>query len=673
MTTTKTGKLDFNALGTSPEHQTWKKHRELLLNVSGDAAGFRGCIALGLLVRRVVGEAMLWGNKKFLHNADVDWLSITDIPSGFFKMLRRRREVHWATRRQATTRFGMPVLSFGSEGSAAWDFRSMPFDSATLSDTVEGVDVQINHSPDVLSPSEHPQLFRALNALEWAATSTAFSYRGTWQAEKEHLFQTLGKKLSNPEDRLVVFGNNILMNHVERPDVWMPKAYLGFPLQLAGKLYDRATRPLAGGPPYFSDDLRRLAVKTINDPYVAPYAGQVVKIVREVYHGLPAVALHLVLSNNKKYTHVIRFGQQAKIFRQQGAYFKAGEALGQENFILTPDWESKSPYTRWDKWLPRLLSPHFDAGIRVWFERQLVQFTPGVIHAPSAIAAVAALGNALDESHLLWDVSPSERYFNATCDTYVFPTIQIMRWDDFRGTLPGGVAYDLNPADPRFLTVEEARRLRAEARVRKQEEDRIRQEEERARREEEEACQAIQDMRDPIAAEARRQREDALKLVRRDQSEEEARLAVIAVQNDPVAVEAARQAAMARKLVKLEPVEEEARLAVAACQNDPVAVEAARQAAMAREMVKREPVEEVDTADLPLAGTVTRVGVHRDWFDMREADGVRVRFTMNGFTSVYGPRGGVSRKGVHDERLARGAEVSVICGADEKALEVYIK
>lgn len=443
-------KLDYGSLRT-PEHMQWKLHRELLKKISVNNVGYRGCLGIGLAVDATSHDTWVevQGNSVhlFIPDKSVSWLSLLDIPQGFFKN-GAHREVHWATQRPTIVKYGIPVLARGSEGHNAWDFRAIPYDTvrALLQD---GSITEIGGGPDILSPNDKPQLFRAFNALELAMTSTAFCFRKTWKEKRKALFDALGEEY-NPLTNLLLFGEDHFSS-IPSPSTWMPKAYIGFPRHLKYKLFARETHPLVSAATFYSDMLQAAFVRDLTHglSFVAPFDGRVQHIEHEIYEGLPVLRFHL--AGDLGETCVVRFSDNAKILCHKGIRFNPGQSIAKENVRLPDSWNLESVRYKWNYWLPRIIeTPRFTTYIRIWWERQMVELTPNSIHLPAEIASTAAFGNSTD-SELYWDVGHSMPYFNESCDTFIFPTLQINHWDEFIGILPGDVAFDFTPNDFRYV------------------------------------------------------------------------------------------------------------------------------------------------------------------------------------------------------------------------------
>lgn len=466
-----TGKIDY-AEFNSPEHESWRTHRDLTAVIAEDEAGYRGCLGLALLISSVGCDS--WTQVPqgtattltFVPDGTVSWASMVDVPVGYFRLAAKKREVHWAAVRPTSVRFGMPALVRGTE-THQFDFRAFPFDKARV--RAGGKTLHVRPSPDALNPADHPQLFRVFNALEWAMTTTAFSFRKNWRPRRDKLAEALGYAY-DPEQKLLAFGGGIY-DGVARPYQWMPRAYIAFPDRVREAVYDRATRA-TGSPemlPIYSEGLREAFVNDMGQylAYRVPFAGRVAHVERTTYRGIPV--LSFLLKGDRGERQVVRFFRDACHVRKGvRAVFAAGDVIAEEKFdaALPKNWYAMSPRVRWDKWTWSLVPHRLDAVCRLWFDRCGLQLKDGLVHYPAQIASLAALSSAVD-GDLFWEVSNCLEYYAEDCDAVVFPTIQVRNWYDTSGSLPGDVFYDLTPNDPRFESYRDQSRRVADRRAAK--------------------------------------------------------------------------------------------------------------------------------------------------------------------------------------------------------------
>lgn len=423
----------------SPEHEAWKKHRQLLLQIPASQV-WRGCLGLALFTTDPCSGVPALG-RLFVPDRDVRWVSLVDLPRGCGR-LRRSREVHWATVHRTKVRFGMPTL--GGTPEAAYDFRAMPFDRMR-----RRRGFLVERGPDVLDPTKELRLFRTLNAVNWAMTSTAFFYRAAWQARRGHFFEAAGATF-HPEARILLFGER-RFDGVARPTTWMPRAYLGFKHTQRDKLFGWSTGP-TGGRRHYPDGLKFRLCEDVGRsmPVRAPLSGSFVGATKSTFHGLPTFNLEFAHDRHDRQT--VKVSRQARIRVLPSQVVREGDVVALDGPEGVPEgWEHLPLYRRWERVLPRLVRrEHFDAWVRLWFERQLVTIQPDFVHIPSDLAALAARGRTVDGT-LYWDLSPALDYYHEAADAFIFPTIRMRTWWDFAGVLPGEVRFDLTPVDARFL------------------------------------------------------------------------------------------------------------------------------------------------------------------------------------------------------------------------------
>ena len=454
------------ALLDTIEHRNWKSHRELMSHVDERDAGYRGCVGLAMLINSTNADSWLQlpslagTTKTFVPDSTVEWASMVDVPLGYFRLstgdskVHRNREVHWATARKTTMKFGMPHLVRGSEGDRAWDFRSIPHGKTVVKPAFSGGKTFTVQPPkDVLNTDTNRQLFRVFNAIEWAMTTTAFAFRANWAYAKIALHKALGYA-KDPGVKILAYGDGFY-DGAAPPSAWMPKAYLAFPERLREGIFDRATRPVPDSdvPPAYGEGLRWAFVDALGDAlaYRAPFSGTVSSVQRRLYRGIPVVSV--MLRGDQGEVAIVPFFQEtARIVKAPRSRFLAGDIIGEERLDrdLPENWYTIQPAKRWEQFAPNLVHPRIvDAVMRLWFLRSGVNLVDGFVHYPSRMASVAALSAASDE-HLFWEVSDSLEYFRDDADALIFPPIPVRGWADLTGYLPGEVSYDLNPADSRY-------------------------------------------------------------------------------------------------------------------------------------------------------------------------------------------------------------------------------
>lgn len=81
--------------------------------------------------------------------------------------------------------------------------------------------------------------------------------------------------------------------------------------------------------------------------------------------------------------------------------------------------------------------------------------------------------------------------------------------------------------------------------------------------------------------------------------------------------------------------------------------------------------KKADTKEIK--GKITKVDVDKMTLSIETADGKKMDFTVDKTVEFIGPRGGVSKKGIKDERVKVGAQVTLTTDATGKTLkEVHL-
>ena len=302
----------------SPEHHSWREHWRLLLHIPR-ARVWRGCLGLGLVTTDPFSGVPAL-DRLLVPDRDIRWVSLVDLPRGSFR-LRRSREVHWATVHRTKVRFGMPAL--GGAAEAAYDFRAMPFDRLRRGRFV------VRHGLDVLNPSKEPRLFRALNALNWAMTSTAFSYRAAWQEWRSHFFDATSTAY-DLKARVLLFGES-RFDHVPAPKDWMPRAYVAFKHSHREKLFDWSTGgSLERGRRHYPNGLKRRLCEDVTRsmPVYASRPGRFLGTMKSHFRGLPTLDLAFAADGNGRRT--ITVTRQARIRLLPSQVVRAGDVVATE-------------------------------------------------------------------------------------------------------------------------------------------------------------------------------------------------------------------------------------------------------------------------------------------------------------------------------------------------------
>jgi hypothetical protein len=418
------GKI-YAAKGTA-EQESWKAHRKFVReNVSVDACGYRACIGIAML--SLGGEIIALpdgdGIRTFVANNDAKWLTLVDVPVGHWTLHAEKREVHVAAVRQAERKFGLPFLTSVEH---EYDFRKYPC---------------VGSAVDTVDPSDL-QAFKVFNALERAMTSTACHFRQEWAGTKPAWKDFSGS------DVPFAFGESGKTNF-ERPQLWMPRPFFGFPYQDKSKIFDRVTGIGVARPVY----PRGLLVRFVealegNLAYYAKFNGQVAEVTRTSHCGQRTLMLRLVGERGEQ-DFVPLHEASAVLHKGLGERFEFGDAIAIQAVQrgLPSRWRNMNFENKCDH-IQEL--PEFHHIARTWFEREAISVLPGVVHYPSQIAGLAVT-QSLDVE-LYWELrKASIAYVRDDCEALIFPTIQIAKWDELTGVLPGEVNYDFTPKDTRFI------------------------------------------------------------------------------------------------------------------------------------------------------------------------------------------------------------------------------
>jgi hypothetical protein len=425
---------DFTDFARQSEpHREWCDHRDLLRHISANDVGFRGCLGLGLLADN--GHSAEWparGSRVFIPDRDVTWLTMQDIPRGRWRSASDRN-VQLACVRKTKMRFGLPTLG---EPEHSFDFRRMPFSRFTRRGEV------VQPGPDTLDSENHPQWFTVFNKINRTMSSTAFAYRLHWKRHRKLLDGTsavLGRKTG--------VENGMFFDFITPPAAWMPKAFIGFHMAAKSKLFDQCTDNRG-------ESLDRLYTDTFKDcvladidarmPVHAPIDGAIVEIKR--MRDLVIPHLEVRFAGPKKTTGTVKVFTTFTASVLKGQEVKAGDVIGYDSPPRPRDWENMPPAYRWNHVLPEMFGHYMGQVLCLWFERQIIQLQPGYVHLPVHLALPAAAAGGCDQM-LYWAADPSDAldYYDEAMDAFVFPTISLDSWDQFRLAPDGVTEFNLLP------------------------------------------------------------------------------------------------------------------------------------------------------------------------------------------------------------------------------------
>jgi hypothetical protein len=335
----------------------------------------------------------------------------------------------------------MPVI--GGRPETACDFRHLRPDCAARG-------AFANHISVAPGPIARDHLFRVLGALNLAMTRTAFNSRDPGRFQRRLLVATAEKAGESAPG--LSFGA-CDHDHVARTVTWMPRAYLAFKHAHRDRIFGWSTDDgLGRASPHYANGLRQAFCDDIGRslPVHAPVSGTFVCAVKSAIDDLPT--MDLVFEHGYCDRWVVRVARQARVHVLPSQAVCEGQLVASDGPREVPEgWDGMSLQRQWARELPRLAPPRRLAfWVRLWFERQFVAIRPGLVHIPSNLAALAARKHAVAEA-LYWDVSPAMACYDEAVDAFVFPPLQRHAGSDLVGVLPGEIAFDLTPTDPRYL------------------------------------------------------------------------------------------------------------------------------------------------------------------------------------------------------------------------------
>jgi hypothetical protein len=233
----------------------------------------------------------------------------------------------------------------------------------------------------------------------------------------------------------------------------MPRAYLAFKHTHRDRIFGWSTGSgCAPGPWHYPDGLLRRLCEDVrrSSPVHSPVSGTFVCATHSIFEGLPT--LDLVFEGVRRDRQAVRVTRGARIHVLPSQAVREGDLVASDapGGVSEPG-GGETSHRRWKRELATLLGPvRFALWARLWFERQFVTVRPGLVHVPSDLSAVAARGHALADG-LHWDLTPAMGCYSEAADAFIFPTLRMRTWWGFAGVLPGEVAFDFTPADPRFI------------------------------------------------------------------------------------------------------------------------------------------------------------------------------------------------------------------------------
>jgi hypothetical protein len=426
---------------TTNEMQIWLAHRRATANVLTCEKSYRGCIGLGLVVDKTQEDSWISVDERmFLPASTLLWASVVDVPVW---RLRVRNDglrcVKNVSVRPSLSKYGMPVLNRYTD-VREWNFNNEP-----------------SERTDSLHPAE-TQLFPVFNRLDRAAISCAFSHRPAWRGHVKDFQSCVPWPEKAPSSRLFWAGD-AWFDRLATPEEWMPRAYLGVASASAPLVFERAMR--ATGNSVFPPEVIAGFVTDFGKalPYRAPFAATV-QVTYEKRREVDCVVIHLTSRcvgtsaavHHSERVEVVFPRASSVISVRSGQHVDARTVLACTK--VRPQQLSPGAFSGLlpdKKWAicQKLFGNRLEKEVELWFNRQSVQLVPGFVHFPAELAAHAALFFSHGDK-LVWEVSRSLPYFDASCETFIFPAIRVDHPDQSFGTLPGGIAFDFRPIHPQF-------------------------------------------------------------------------------------------------------------------------------------------------------------------------------------------------------------------------------
>jgi hypothetical protein len=383
-----------------------------------------GCLRLALVLKSDHGEWIEHGTQLFIPDGDLLWVSVQNIPPGHF-LTALRRGTRLATLRRTTFRFGMPIL--GPNGIQE------QYDVRPHLDLRDGDSSGAASSAGAKRGTRGPT--DSLCSQTLVAVTNLMSKTGCAVQRQ--------RPLNQPR-----FASRTRVSGGLR--ACLPRPYVGFADNVAPFLWESSTHQACGlGPRHFSRPLRqRFAEDAVRGlPVYSAHAGAVTKIAYPWSHRGIAGPSVLLESEGSRVNLHFHFG--ARLCVKTGDQVRIGDILAHEAPDLPEGLRNASVPRIWNR-VARLFGREgLVELVRTWFERQIVRLCPGLVHAPADLVALSASRHAVPES-LYWDVTPAIDNYEEGCEAFIFPPVWLPRWNSFRGRLPGEIAYDLMPKDPRF-------------------------------------------------------------------------------------------------------------------------------------------------------------------------------------------------------------------------------
>lgn len=402
-------------LDSTPEMAAWKAHTFAFARCKRFT--FRGSIGLGLIVAAQRESWVQLTSKLLVPNDDLQWAVLVDVPKGFTPNERRPpRPAQWATVRAASFEDGKISLRRGAEGPLAWDLRRLPQPG----------------KEHVMDPVADVQRLRVFNAINLAMTSAAASFCPIAASLRRPVATAL--KLGRHE---AIFGNGVAAyERLPPPSAWVPRPYI----KLSRGQCDLCIEKDLWATPLSDTFIAEFARAARNSfAFEAPFSGAI-----DGYEGSFRRGFGKILTLRLKPGgggRSLRLEVPASVAMKVTESFGRGDVLFEDlSHAVAPGATDKAIWHSFR----RKLGPKFNNFLRMWWRCALTPIGKEMF-APAALVAPVAAAGALH-----WDMTPAIDYFSEACDACIFPPIQIKRWRDLDGELPGGIDCNFAPAHERF-------------------------------------------------------------------------------------------------------------------------------------------------------------------------------------------------------------------------------
>ncbi len=487
------------SLSIEHELELWRHDRRLQHRMPFNQ-GCRKMLGLGLLSDGGPEDYCHHGLRALAPNHMLRWVALRDIPPGHFPVSpsMNRRVVSYASVTQAKLRHGLPTIDFSQPDHQGWDFRFRPFTPFTRPCGVRGEEL-VEPGPDTLNPEHYPREMALLNRISSNMTHAAFFGRDSRRRPLRNAwFQR------RPEGRPF---------QLARPEFFMPRAMLAFPLRAMDQLYALSTRSIGQGSimpcaachshfelerfrePFAEMEMfedgnfiarcpccARMRKWHLDDAVPARIRRQFPLAFRRCFchalsRGLKLCATeactYLGCSNSDEgygtsgqpdlLMHRFRSvidgrGWMVPLPRGAVIHIRAGHALepGELWCRITPDpapinWQIREWHDQWRRLDEICASPAVLCHLQqVWFMHQCLRLSELPDLVLFPCELVSIACHDLSPVDLWWDLTPALDDLLPDYEAFALPPLSIRGWKNLRSSLPGDVNLDARISDCRF-------------------------------------------------------------------------------------------------------------------------------------------------------------------------------------------------------------------------------